>query len=165
MPIEFDTDTFKKSLIRTVSRVQPALITRGMGRAGLRLLHDAVFEEPSVPMDESSLQASGSVFVNGKMVGDSRSFAVGTVDATPVEAWPFSGKPWFWEVVVVFNKPYAHWVHEGVTFEFQQKKGTEGAKFQQKKGTEGAKFLEAKIMRNGGRYYAIVAESARGGRA
>lgn len=121
---------------------------KGLARAGLLCLSDAVMDVPMVPLDEGTLKGSGSVFVGNELIGTSEQFASGNASAKPtpatqlVEQIPEGGL----KAVVAFNTPYAARMHEGVTFEFSH-------------SGHGAKFLEKKLVENHASYMEEVRDA------
>lgn len=141
-----DDRAFRADLEKLRKKLTPKGIEKGLGQAGLQHMTDAIDLPPKVPLDEGTLQGSGSVFVQGKLLGTSEDRARAGGNPTPMRQ--ISGVKQFGEYVatIVFNTVYAWRLHEHPEFEFQQKKGGEGGK-----------FLEYKLHAYGRRYYDIVA--------
>lgn len=157
MPVKLDATTVIRNLNKLSKQSAPEGIRQGLGKAGLQLMNDAVLKAPSVPLDESPLQASGSVFVQDKIVGTSESYFNGPGPKrgdfpTPAETFSPSGSFFgtTYTATVIFNKKYALRVHEGTELRFQQKKGTEGAK-----------YLESKVLLYRLEYFQIVVDELR----
>ena len=146
--VTFDDREFRRNLKKLQKQLTPKGIEQGLAQAGLQLMSDAIDEAPSVPLDESTLQGSGSVFVGNKLIGTSQDRAGGKGKPTPNRH--LSGADQRQETVatVGFNTPYAARLHEHPEFAFQQNKGHEGGK-----------FLEYKLFANGKRYFDIVAHN------
>jgi hypothetical protein len=128
---------------------------RGLAKAGMRLVRDAVMEVPKVPYEEGTLRGSGSVFVSGKLVDTTQNMDPGGTPATVLNE-PVSANTL--EAVVGYNTPYAAYQHEGI-----RQDGTHEVKNYTEPGA-GAKFLERKMSENRDDYMAIIAhEIKRGG--
>lgn len=116
-----------------------------VGKAALQLLNDAVMQEPTVPIDEGTLRASGSVHVNGDLEATSPYGEGGTpnegVDETSSNYGEHRG---VLRSTVGFNTPYAAVLHEG-----------EGLNFTEP--GSGAKYLSSKVDSNADDYRKIMA--------
>lgn len=143
MQIKLDTSEFERKLQRLVQRNIPAEIEKGMGKAGLQLMNDAVMQSPTVPLDEGTLRASGSLFVANKLMdtsGQSRK------RGTPALEHQEKASEDQTIAVVGFNTPYAARMHEGIGIKNWSEPGS------------GPKFLEAKMANNRKDYMKIVAD-------
>ena len=121
--------------LREYERRCMAAANRGVAKAALRLLDDAINETPGTPVDEGTLRGSGSAHVDGQKVFGSIVASVG------------------------FNTPYAAVMHEG-----EWKSGPlAGVKIQNYNdpGT-GEKFLERPMSENRDTYLGIVAKEIGG---
>ena len=109
---------------------------------------DAVRNMPKVPLDEGTLKGSGSVFVDGELIGTSEQFAAGNPKAKPTPATEYAEHLASNQLkaTVGFNTPYAARLHEGIEFEFQH----EG---------HGAKYLESKLVGNHSAYMEEIADT------
>ena len=121
-------------------------IVRGLKKAGARLAHDTVMEEPKVPLKWGTLRGSLSLHVEGKLV----------MAGNPERPGGIFGDPNTDEIeeeeataVVGFNVPYATRLHEHPEFKFR----TPGT---------GAFFLKAKMDKNQEGYFRIVAAEVEG---
>ena len=162
MQLSFSLTQFEQSLARLGGRDIPAILALGMAKAAMRLLNDAVMEDPSVPIYISeqigeegtaeqvggTLRGSGSAFVNNELVMTSPHGTQGQANTDHQD--PIATG----EVVVVvgFNTDYAAYLHEG-----QRMDGSRVVKNWSNPGS-GAKFLENKLAENRDVYIAIVAE-------
>lgn len=144
----FDSSQFEASLQRLVRDVMPDAIKRGLGVAGMQLLNDAALETPTVPHDEGTLRGSGSVLVEGKLVGTSPS---PRGKGTPATEDTTTGRPGQFVAVIGFNTPYAAYLHEGVRLD-----GTHTVA-NWTEPSSGAKYLERKLLENRDLYFQIVA--------
>lgn len=150
-----DDGDFEKRFRKLTTQTLPEVVVKGMGRAGLAIMRDAVMEEPKVPLDLSSLRGSGSTFVGAQLVGTSESFAEAQAEPTPNKE--FSAHTANGEVVttVGFNTPYAANLHEHPEYDFGVTRENQG--LPRPVGT-GAKFLESKLLRFRKRYMTVVAK-------
>lgn len=106
--LEQGFDRFREDMI--------ASCRKGMGQAGLRLLGDSVMQSPTVPKDEGTLRASGSVHVDGEPTMTSAELGIRAPDATPVDQ-PITPETAGVEGItatVGFNTPYAAYQHRGM---------------------------------------------------
>lgn len=143
MQIKLDTSDFERKLQRLVQRNIPAEIEKGMGKAGLQLLNDAVMQSPTVPLDEGTLRGSGSLFVANKLVDVSRQ---NRKRGTPALEHQEKADDSQTIAVVGFNTPYAARLHEGIGIKNWSEPGS------------GPKFLEAKLSNNRKEYMKVVAD-------
>lgn len=123
-------------------RVTEEIIKRaieGMGQAGAQLLNDCVMLTPTVPIKEGWLRGSGSVFVDDKLVMVSKEGKAGLANTDS----PGMKKNDAIVVVVGFNTPYAHRLHEGIGFKFSEP-------------SAGPKYLESKMISRKDVYQQIV---------
>lgn len=114
---------------------------RGMGQAGAQLLNDCVNIVPTVPIKEGWLRGSGSVFVDDKLLFVSKDGKPGLANIDS----PGKKKNNAIVVVVGFNTPYAHRLHEGVGYKFTDP-------------SSGPKFMESKMVSRREIYERIVAD-------
>lgn len=147
MSFELDTTDMERQLAK-LAKLSPEAAERGMAQAGLQLLDDAVNMAPSVPFDEGTLQGSGSLFVQNKLVATSEEHGQGKGDPNTEHSERIGRHEV--KAVVGFNLVYAARLHEGEEYEFQQQKGTEGAK-----------YLENKLVGERKEYMAIVADEVK----
>ncbi|NQU44853.1 hypothetical protein HQ520_16305 [bacterium] len=112
-------------------------------------MNDCVQKAPSVPMDEGTLQASGSVFVESHLTGTSEGLSPAS-HGTPARDHRESSGRHETVAVIGFNQPQAARLHEHPEYNFQRKKGTEGGK-----------FLETKLVVYRRDYLEIVADTLR----
>lgn len=119
----------ERGLNKLFMQTMPKAIEKALGRAGHSLLHDAQFEENTVPLDEGTLRATGSVHVNGKLVEGGQGSA-SSAPAPPADIM---------EALVGFNMPYAAKLHEHPEYEF----GEPGS---------GAGYLRDKLVGNANDY-------------
>ncbi len=129
---------------------------RGLGKAGMALMNDAITETPMVPLDRGTLRGSASVFVGKKRVGKGPEpddpEAETHVESTPPPG--FHGSKDEIVAVVAFNTPYATRLHEHPEFEFghtREKRGREPVQ-----GT-GGKYLERPLSDHREDYMKVVA--------
>jgi len=144
--IVFDDRAFRADLTKLLKKLTPKGVKQGLGQAGLQLMTDAIDLPPKVPLDEGTLQGSGSVLVGNKLVDTSRQRASAGGNPKPLTRLSGMEKPGEHIATVVFNTVYAERLHEHPGYEFQRQKGGEGGK-----------FLEYKLYAYGQRYYGIVA--------
>jgi hypothetical protein len=142
--LRFDASDFFRGL-RLGDVVVRRAVERGMGQAGLQWLHDAIQEPPTVPIDTGDLRGSGTVFLQGQLLGTSPAQGPNATPATDDDVRPDAGEIL---VRVGFNKPYAAKWHE-VPANFQEP-------------SAGNKYLEAKAAAHGKEYLQTAADVARG---
>ena len=123
-----------------------AAARRGMGKAGLELMRNAVMGVEKVPHDEGTLRGSGSVFVGNRLLGTSESQGDGHGTPSRDLGVQFGQE----EMVgtVGFNTPYAAYLHEHPEFDFTEE------------GT-GGKYLEKKLNAHREKYMGLVAAEVR----
>lgn len=138
---------FERGLDQYLAAFQAAA-RKGLARAGMLCLRDAVMDAPMVPLDEGTLKGSGSVFVGNDLVGTSEQFASGNPQAKPTPATEYAEQLAADQLkaTVGFNTPYAARLHEGVEFEFQH-------------SGHGAKYLESKLAEKGDFYMQEIADT------
>lgn len=134
---KIDASKFQGNMRQLVRQALPDAIVRGLGQAGQQLLRDAIMEEPTVPLKEGTLRASGSVTVL-------RPFEANDLNVT-VPAGSYVA-------VIGFNTPYAAYLHEGM-----RKDGSHVVVNWSEPGS-GAKFLESKLVMFKERYIQIVSD-------
>lgn len=123
-------------------------VKMGLREIGREILQDAIFVIPRCPIRTGSLVGSGSCFLGAELIETSEGFGrlVGVTEEgynpTPNVNNDLTS-PSGWSIVIGFNKPYAHRVHEGVDLKFKQL------------GT-GALFLTTKIVSNWPKYQQIL---------
>ena len=129
-----DTSDFDAGMEKLVKKALPGAIAKGLGRAGLQLLTDAINEVPGVPLDEGTLQGSGSVHVEDRRVHTSAE-AGGGGKGTPADGVTTGGLVDLLRnlatAIVGFNTPYAARLHEHPEYMFSQKKPGAGGKYLQ----------------------------------
>lgn len=142
--MRFDATEFFQGL-KLADPAVKAAAEKGMGAAGLQLLNDCIMEPPTVPIDTGDLRGSGSVFVQGQLVGTSPPQGP---DATP--ARDDDARPAGDEILarVGFNKPYAAKWHETP------------AHFQEP--SAGNNYLGAKLAAHKEEYFQTAADVTRG---
>ncbi len=138
---------FNRGMKRLAKRFPKRAII-GLGKAGVQLMYDTIFELPSTPLLDSPLRGSGSVFVNNVLVEVSR---FGFPDYVTVVC-DMPKKPGEQKAIIVFNAPYAAQWHENLP-----KKG----RFTEP--TAGIHYMSSKMLANNKKYYDIIAESLRKG--
>ena len=148
--VTFDDREFRRNLKKLQKQLTPKGVKQGLAQAGLQLMSDAIDQAPSVPLDESTLQGSGSVFVGSKLIGTSVDRAGGKGHPTPARDMASSVTADETTATIGFNTPYAARLHEHPEYMFQQNKGHEGGK-----------FLEYKLFAFGKQYFDIAAFNIR----
>ncbi|MFA5456872.1 MAG: hypothetical protein WC261_04480 [Synergistaceae bacterium] len=116
----------------------------GMGQAGTQLMSDCVNIAPTVPIEEGWLRGSGSVFVDDELVAVSKDGKPGKANTSS----PGGKKNNAITVIVGFNTPYAHRLHEGVGYKFTDP-------------SSGPKFLESKMVSRRNLYMKIVNDAVK----
>ncbi len=121
-------------------------VKRGIGKAALQLMDDAINQAPRIPHDEGTLQGSASVFVGNKLTG-----VAPNAGGQPTPALTYNPPNGVDEFVgtVGFNTPYAAYQHEGVRAD-----GThpvDPANYTRQDG-RGPKYLETPMAENGEDY-------------
>ena len=146
-----DFRNFKQGLITAVAKIERSSKS-GMRKAVKKFMDDALDDQPKVPRDKGSLEASHSVFVDGKLVATSagRSVIEGG-SATPLRNLPKVSTKL--EGALVAHKPYAASLHEGIS--------RWGTPYKYGGSGRGRKWIEAKILRYFGKYYALIAGEIR----
>lgn len=134
-----DGREFLRGLDLAERRVREAA-EQAMAQAGVDLLHDAIFEEPTVPFEKGTLRASGSVILatpeGEELVATSQDMAglkEGAASPTPAEPPVGESDSNAINVLVAFNTPYAARLHEHPEFHFTEP----GA---------GGKYVEEKLV-------------------
>lgn len=145
--IEMDVSAFIKGLDLAAKEMKQAA-ERGMAKAVLQLMDDTIEEYPGIPQDEHVLRASGSAFVNNRLVGTSNDNGIGQ----PIVQSEDELGPNKIVGAVIFGTPYAAYQHEGVRYD-----GSHVVKNYTTAGT-GPKFLESKLFHNTDKYLGIIAE-------
>jgi len=135
---------FNKTLANVIEKQIPAKIKNGLEQAGNLWLTDSA---NTVPMVESTLRGSGSVHVNGELVGTSPDTGAGTPNTGPVD---HGTTP---EALVGYNSPYASYQHEG-----QRRDGSRKVTHWTEENT-GPKFLERPGVENADEYLQIIADA------
>lgn len=162
-PFGIDILQVEKKLNLVIDKVIPEAIERGLGKAAMQLMADAILELPGTPMGAKPvdqhpgmLRDSASVFVQNRLIQVSEGFETpGTPALDHQEEIPAD------QIVAVvgFNTPYAAYQHEGGD-------GIRVVRNYTTPGT-GKKFLELKLQQNDQLYAEIVANEvkAAGGNA
>jgi hypothetical protein len=109
---------------------------RGLVLAGMRLIRDAVMEQPTVPIDTGHLRGSGTVHARNVMQYASAEFGSGTPNNGPEQTGALTA-------VVGFNQPQAARLHEHPEYHFTDPDA-------------GGKYLELKMQRNAKAYGKII---------
>jgi hypothetical protein len=121
-----------------------------MKRAVRKLMDDSLDKEPKVPRRSGGLEASHSVFVDGKLEKTSadRPLTSGQkgTGATPLLIIMKLTKKL--EGALVAHKPYAASIHEGVS--------RWGAPYNYTRTGSGPKWIQAKLLA-AGKYFALIA--------
>ena len=143
---KLDFSDFTKHCEKLVKSVIPELAEKGIARATMQLLNDAIMEIPTVPIKEGWLRGSGSIFVQNKLAGVSTAGLPGLAATVSTE----SIKPGDIVGICAFNASYAARLHESIGFKFTEP-------------SSGPKFLEAKLFNNKDRYFRIVANTIKEG--
>lgn len=122
----------------------------GMRQAMQEYMDDCLDKEPKVPRRSGGLEASHSIFVNGKLVKTSadRPLTAGEkgTGATPLLSFPKMSTKL--EGALVAHKPHAASIHEGVS--------RWGRPYHYRRTGSGPKWIQAKLM-FAGRYFALIA--------
>ncbi len=116
MPKQIGVDT--SEVIKNLNLMNRAVrdaAAKGLAEAGMQLMNDAVMEEPTVPLKEGVLRASGSVHVDGKLIGTSEALGKDGTPADEVDEPTVAGGL---RAVVGFSTPYAARLHEIPDFKF-----------------------------------------------
>jgi hypothetical protein len=122
-----------------------------VGKSALQLLNDSVMQTPTVPIDEGTLRASGSVHVNGKLEATSPHGDGGTPNEGTDETSSGYGKGRkVFRATVGFNTPYAAVMHESEDYSPSEP-------------GSGPKYLSAKAETNAKEYRKIMSEVIRRG--
>lgn len=155
MSMDMDIESFLKGLDMSNQAVLRGA-KRGVGKAAMALLNDAVMETPMVPLDEGTLRGSGSAFVNGALVQTAQ--AQGG-NPTPATSAPKPLNPNVIEGLAGFNTEYAAYLHEGVS---HTGKPLEYGHTREKRGRPpvtgtGAKYLEKPMSKHRKDYMRVVA--------
>ncbi|MGH8429987.1 MAG: hypothetical protein ACREUF_06260 [Solimonas sp.] len=121
-----DGSQFLRGLDLAERRVRDAA-EQAMAQAGLDVLHDAIFEEPTVPFEKGTLRASGSVILATPEGEELVATSQGMTDLREGAAPPSPAEPPVGEsdpnaiiVLVAFNTPYAARLHEHPEFHFTE---------------------------------------------
>ena len=149
--LKTDFSNFEQGVIVAVAKVNNSS-KKGMKRAVKEFMSDALDKQPMVPRDKGSLEASHSVFVDGKLVATSsgRSVTRGG-SATPLTI--LSRISARLEGALVAHKPYAASLHEGIS--------RWGTPYVYGGSGRGKKWIEAKLLRFFGKYYGLIAGEIR----
>jgi hypothetical protein len=141
-----DTSEFNYKFAELMKVKAPALMRRGLKKAGTELMEDTIMDIPSTPLLTSALRSSGAVFVDMKKVDDSTRHRMSGVvaDFQAVVAEP-DNKGMCADIV--FNAPYAAVQHEKFPT-----KSYPGA---------GMKYMEIKLLGNADKYMTIIASEMR----
>lgn len=140
---------FSKNFPKISKKIIPALARKGLGKAAMLILADAVQEVPKVPHDEGTLRGSGSAFVETELVGTTPS-AGG--NPTPARTNSRRGGRRKLLAVFGFNTPYAHRLHEHPEYNFVES-GTGGQYLRVPMLTNKKSYLQeiADTIKEGGR--------------
>lgn len=122
----------------------PDRVEKGMAKAGMQLLNDAIMVEPTVPLKEGYLRGSGSVFVEDRFAGQSHQ---GKKDFANTASPGVARRYDAWVAIVGFNAPYAARLHEA------------GGNMNFSEPSAGAKFLESKMNSFKDVYFQIIANT------
>lgn len=128
--------------LMNIARAIPKARKDSLGVGGLSLVHDALKESPTPPIDTANLRGSWAVDVEGEFVSRGESSKDASLVAKVGQA------------VVSFNTPYAHYQHEGISHSHKLLKP--GPK-SQAAGDTGPKFLEKKLLVNKTKYFTQMA--------
>lgn len=148
-----DVSQLKAGLERWGREVLEAL-AEGLGQSGMQLLNDATQELPTVPLRTDFLRGSGSVFVNGELVGTS---AQG--EGSPATEDENRGDDAKIVCRVGFNTAYAAVMHEG-RWETGPLAGKEIQNYSEP--GSGKYYLSRPLEENGEEYIRNAAAHARG---
>ena len=142
-PLDFEK-AFKKFALVDVM----AAAKKGLARAGINVMNDAIQQVPKVPIDEGTLRGSGSVFVDNMLVATSED--LGQAAGTPAKSLggSMAKRVNDLEAVIGFNTPYAKYLHEHPEFNFTEP------------GT-GGKYLETKMATNKDAYMKTIVTTMR----
>lgn len=146
LKMRVDTTAWNKRLQDLAHKADRAW-EKGVAEAAGQLLNDAVMQEPTVPLKEGTLRASGSVHVDRKFVDKSPDpDGVGTPNTGEDDTVKRSRN----KVVgtVGFNTPYAARLHEHPEFEFTEP-------------GSGGKFLSSKLEANQKDYREVMVRRIR----
>lgn len=149
--LKTDFRNFEQGVIAAVAKVGNSS-KNGMRKAVKEFMNDALDKQPMVPRDKGSLEASHSVFVDGKLVATSagRSVTEGG-SATPLTI--LSRISTRLEGALVAHKSYAASLHEGIS--------RWGTPYVYSGSGRGRKWIEAKLLRFFGKYYGMIAGEIR----
>lgn len=144
--VTFDASEFKMGIITAMKKVERAS-REGMKDAVRELMGDSFDVPPSCPTRSGAMAASHSTFVDGQLVAVSNRSVTEGGKATPLRSLP---KP-FPELTgsLVVHKPYATSQHEGIS--------RWGTPYEYRTPGTGRKWIEAKLIRFGKKYYALIA--------
>lgn len=147
--LETNFRDFEYGVINVMKEVEHAS-EEGMEQAVIEYMNDSLDKEPKVPQRSGSLEASHSVFVNGKLVKTSanRPLIAGEkgTGATPLLSFPKLTLKL--EGALVAHKPYAASIHEGVS--------RWGKLYNYYRTGSGPKWIQAKLL-FAGKYFALIA--------
>ena len=146
-----DFRNFKQGLITAVVKIERSS-SKGITNAVKKFMDDSLDEQPMVPRNKGSLEASHSAFVNGGLVATSAGRAVAEGgEATPLMSLAKAGTKL--EGAVVAHKPYAASLHEGIS--------RHGTPYTYGGSGRGKKWIQAKLTRHFGKYYGLIASAIR----
>jgi hypothetical protein len=151
MGMTLDISDFAKGFKKLVEQSAPEAIDKGLFKAGVELLHDAIYISRGAPKEIGDLWASGSIQGAGAIIA--------VPDGKPVS--PPSGFKSMQEsggvaIAAGFNREYAAYLHEG-----HRKDGSYTIKWwTYMKGAHdpGPKYLESKMVSKTEKYKWIIGE-------
>lgn len=140
---------FKHGVIVVMKEVEKAS-KKGMEQAMKDFMDDSLDKEPKVPRRSGSLEASHSVFVNGKLVKTSadRPLISGEKGTGATPLMTLTKLTSKLEGALVAHKPYAASIHEGVS--------RWGKLYHYYRTGSGSKWIMAKLI-FADKYYALIA--------
>jgi hypothetical protein len=114
-------------------------------------MNDCLYEVPMVPKRTGRLEASHSIFVNGRLVDTSQK---GNMIGTPLTSLPGPPPTDRLEGVLFANTPYALYAHEAYNQYGPFKKFSEAP-------NRGGKWIQTKMTRHQSKYYGIIGNAIR----
>lgn len=159
MSFDFDTSELERYFDQVADEA-PAAFEKGAALAGMRVLRDAVMQAPTVPIDTGTLRGSMSVLVQNQHHHTNPAPGGHRSKATPTPATQGDAVlvPDEYVAQVGANTPYAAYLHEGTSLNFQN-------------SDSGPKYLERALLDDPDRlmriaskpFQDLLAEKAKGG--
>lgn len=151
MGITLDISDFAKGFKKLVEQSAPEAIDKGLFKAGVELLHDAIYISRGAPKEIGDLWASGSIQGTGAIINVPNGQAT-----NPSAGFKSTRETEQTSIAVGFNREYAAYLHEG-----HRKDGSYTIKWwTYMKGAHdpGPKFLESKMASKTEKYKWIIGE-------